>query len=745
MTAPSARISLALVLHNHQPVGNFGWVIAESYDKAYLPMVEALERHPSILMGLHYSGPLLDWLRTERPEFLDRLRALVGRGQVELLGGGYYEPVLASLPERDRIGQLERMSTEIERIGGRRPAGAWLAERVWEPDLPTSIVDAGYGWTILDDTHFRAAALDDDQLWGPYITEDQGRLLAVFGSDKRLRYGIPFGVVDDVIGHLVAGASSEGARLGFMGDDGEKFGAWPDTFEHCWGAGRWVDRFFDGIEAASGTIVTVTPTDWLERHPPIGRIYLPTSSYFEMGEWALPADQVLAFEAAAKAAEADREPWARWLRGGFWRNFQVKYREINDLHKQMLRVSEKTRAMPDGLVRARALDHLYQGQSNDCYWHGVFGGIYISHMRLATHEHLIAAEDLADSASREAGAAPDGIVRADTDLDGVDEVLVTLPGQVAVIDPAGGGGLGTWDIRAVRHALTAVMRRRPEAYHERLIAAEAAGGLDPGSVPGEASQGDRADGRPEGIHDAAIATIHDIVRSREPGLAARLRYDAYERRSGLVHLLAPGTTADAFADGAAAELGDAVDGAYEVGSLGPDAVELSRDVLLGDSGAVRVLKRFRFGADRARPTTELTVTVTNLSDGPVRFDLAVEWALTMLGGGGNPAAYYRIGDEAFSHDSSGDRRDLDTIVSGNTFVGVELASSAEPAARTWWSPIETISNSEFGFERVYQGSALVFVWPVELASGASRTVVIRNVVTTAVDRREGEAATERGA
>ena len=111
MTAPSARISLALVLHNHQPVGNFGWVIAESYDKAYLPMVEALERHPSILMGLHYSGPLLDWLRAERPEFLDRLSALVGRGQVELLGGGYYEPVLASLPERDRIGQLERMST----------------------------------------------------------------------------------------------------------------------------------------------------------------------------------------------------------------------------------------------------------------------------------------------------------------------------------------------------------------------------------------------------------------------------------------------------------------------------------------------------------------------------------------------------------------------------------------------------------------------------------------------------------
>ena len=348
------------------------------------------------------------------------------------------------------------------------------------------------------------------------------------------------------------------------------------------GRDGWVDRFFDALAAASGTIATITPTDWLDRHPPVGRIYLPTSSYFEMGGWALPADQVLAFETTAKAAEAHREPWARWLRGGFWRNFQVKYREINDLHKQMLRVSGKTDAMADGPDRARALDHLYQGQSNDCYWHGVFGGIYISHMRLATHQHLIAAEDLADSAARVAGSPPDGIAPADTDLDGVDEVLVTLPGQVAVIDPGEGGGLGTWDIREARHALTAVMRRRPEAYHALLVAADAVG------APGAATDGPAP----------AIATIHDIVRSREPGLAARLVYDAYERRSGLVHLLAPDTHADAFTAGRAVELGDATDGAYDVMSIDPDSVELARDVVVGDDGAVvRVVKRFRFGAD----------------------------------------------------------------------------------------------------------------------------------------------------
>src|SRR4051812_1575512 len=103
------RISLALTLHNHQPVGNFGWVIAETYDRAYLPMLDALERHPAVRVALHYTGPLLDWIRAERPQFIDHLAALVGRGQVEIVGGGWYEPVLAALPERDRIGQLIRM------------------------------------------------------------------------------------------------------------------------------------------------------------------------------------------------------------------------------------------------------------------------------------------------------------------------------------------------------------------------------------------------------------------------------------------------------------------------------------------------------------------------------------------------------------------------------------------------------------------------------------------------------------
>ena len=93
-----------------------------------------------------------------------------------------------------------------------------------------------------------------------------------------------------------------------------------------------MDRFFAALEANREWLELVTPSEWLAREAPLGRVYVPTSSYTEMGEWALPADEALAFEHALHEAETAGRPEARWLRGGFWRNFQVKYREINELH-----------------------------------------------------------------------------------------------------------------------------------------------------------------------------------------------------------------------------------------------------------------------------------------------------------------------------------------------------------------------------------------------------------------------------
>ncbi|HEX5590243.1 MAG TPA: alpha-amylase/4-alpha-glucanotransferase domain-containing protein [Candidatus Limnocylindrales bacterium] len=711
----SRRIALALTLHNHQPVGNFGWVIEETHRHAYLPMVEALERHPQVRLGLHYTGPLLEWLGVEHPDFLDRLRALVARGQVEILGGGYFEPVLASLPERDRLSQLTRMADEVERLFGRRPTAAWLAERVWEPDLPTSLAGAGYQSTIVDDAHFRAASIPEDAMWGPYTTEDQGRLLIVFGTEQGLRYRIPFRQVDDVIAYLWDHATEDGGRLGTMGDDGEKFGAWPSTWKHCWGEERWVDRFFEALEANAGWLTTTTPSDWLAANGPLGRVYIPVGSYAEMGEWALPAGEGRAFHDALERARAEGRPEARWLRGASWRNFQVKYREINDLHKRMLRVSEKVAAMPAGPARDAAHDDLLRGQSNDVYWHGLFGGIYLPHLRLATVAHLVAAEDAAD---RALGTWRGSEVR-DLDLDGRDEVRLAADGQVVTIDLDEGAGIGDWDIRAARHALGSVLRRRPEAYHETLRRST--------DTSEAAASGD----------GGALASIHDIVRSKEAGLVDRLRYDDHERRSALIRFLPADCTAAEYGAGESPDIGSALAAPQRVVDIGEAGlVTEGRAVVWTPDGdrAVDVRKAVELGGGRLDPSLTVRVTVTNRSDGPIRCRVGQEWAITMLGGGGNPSAWYEVGESRRSHDGSGTADGVARIAQGNDWVGVTLESRPSPAADAWWAPIETVSNSEDGFERVYQGSSLLLSWPLDLAPGTAATFSVEQQVTVARDR-----------
>jgi 4-alpha-glucanotransferase len=718
------RISLALTLHNHQPVGNFGWVLADVFDRAYEPMLFALERHPTVRLSMHYSGPLLDWLRSERPEAIQRLRELVARGQIEILGGGDSEPVLASLPERDRIGQLVRMRDSVETLFGQRPRGAWLAERVWEPDLPTSLVAAGYEWTILDDAHFRAAAIPEADLWGPYTTDDQGHLIRIFGTEEGLRYRIPFRPVPEIIEYLRAHATDAGDRVGMMGDDGEKFGAWPTTQEHCWGEGRWVDRFFTALEENADWLSTTTPSDWLDRHPPIGRVYVPTGSYAEMGEWALPADEAISFEAAVRRAAAEGRPEARWLRGAFWRNFQVRYREINDLHKMMLRASTAVDEMPEGPARDRAVDRLFAGQSNDPYWHGLFGGVYLSHIRAAAHANLIAAQDLADTAS---GSHEDHSL-VDLDLDGVDEVRLANDAQVVTVDLGEGAGIGGWDVRAVRHSLTDVMRRRPEAYHEhvRRLALMPAP-TQPGGV-------DRPQRR-SAIDMEGPRSIHDTLRLKELGLEDHLVYDAYERRSGLVRVLSPDATMHDWAMARAIDLGDAVDGAFEVVDLAADRLVVRRAALLAGAH-VDVTRTVVLGGDRAAPTLEVGLTLEHRDGAALDVRLGLEWSLTMLGGGANPAAWWEFEGRRRPHDSSGEAADVDSLAQGNDTIGITVRTSLDEPADAWWAPIETVSNSEDGFERVYQGAGLLLSWPLRLVAGERWERTVRHAVRTDRDERD---------
>src|SRR5262244_2707344 len=171
---------LVLLIHAHQPCGNFDDVFERSYETCYLPFLEMLEKHPSVHMGLHYSGPLIRWIEENRSDYFPLLKKMACRGQVEVIGGGLYEPILVSIPLQDQHEQLTRFGVYIEEHFGKRPAGVWLAERVWEPQLPSVLAGAGVDYTFVDDSHFLSAGFEPQELFGAYIAEDCGLSVRLF-------------------------------------------------------------------------------------------------------------------------------------------------------------------------------------------------------------------------------------------------------------------------------------------------------------------------------------------------------------------------------------------------------------------------------------------------------------------------------------------------------------------------------------------------------------------------------------
>jgi Domain of unknown function (DUF1926). len=69
--------------------------------------------------------------------------------------------------------------------------------------------------------------------------------------------------------------------------------------------------------------------------------------------------------------------------------------------------------------------------------------------------------------------------------------------------------------------------------------------------------------------------------------------------------------------------------------------------------------------------------------------------------------------------SQGDEADVQTAALINEWDNFKINIKFSEKCQLWRSPIETVSMSEAGFERVYQASALLPHWKLNLSPGES--------------------------
>jgi alpha-amylase/alpha-mannosidase (GH57 family) len=687
------KLHLALVVHAHQPVGNFGHVFEFSYDRCYRPFIDVLEKHPGVHLGLHYTGPLLTWIERNHPDYFERLKELAKTGRIELLGGGFYEPILISIPATDQQAQLTRLADYVEQHFGKRPAGAWLAERVWEPQLASVLAEAGVKYTVLDDIHFFSAGFEPQELFADYIAEDKGKTIRLVPGQKSLRYLIPWDTVDHVMQNLHETSQAHPDGLAAMGDDMEKFGGWPGTFEHCYEEG-WLDQLFSAFETNSSWLDVCTPSDYLNAHSPAGRADLPTASYTEMMEWALPTRTRQRYNSMLKEFESRPEVLS-FLRGSPWRGFFRKYPESNLLHKKMLRASARISAAPKRRVGSKAAEELkrardlvLQAQCNDAYWHGIFGGLYAPHLRTDLWRNLVRAEITADLQTP--GGATPRVESLDFEGDGRTELLFTAPEYQALLKPSDGGTLAVLDFRPTESTLINSVLRQPEAYHARL--------KDPNYRPA-----------------TSTASAYEQTKVKESGLEKFLVYDRWPRHTFRLFVFDPSLKHSDYEALALHEDAGLAGGEFKVLSSDPHNAELTHQVQFVVHGAeseplvtLRATKRFSFGP--APGGCEIACEVELKLEAPLARPVAVglESVINLLAPGTS---------DRFFETPSG-RQDLrfsgtlpgPALRMEDGWQRVRIALNAPGAEQYWIAPIETVSESEEGFERVYQGSQILAVW-----------------------------------
>lgn len=718
-----AEIYLSLVFHNHQPVGNFDFVFQEAYDRAYKPLADCLDRHPSIQVAMHFTGPLLDWLQETHPDYLKQIAAQVKRGQLEILSGAYYEPILMMLHDEDKIGQTRKLTATIQQLFDTTPTGMWLAERIWEPHLPKPIHEAGIDYTIIDDKHFVSAGFHDEDLFGYFVSEEQGYTVNLIPTQTTLRYLIPWRPVHEVMSWL--GEQAEHRQTpgkapvwAVMADDGEKFGHWPMTYDSIWGE-NWMDDFFSELEANAAWVKTIHPGEYVRRFRARGIAYLPTASYLEMSEWALPSPDSYLLRDLRESYELQLQHLPEWdrnkrqeieqvlrfLQGSFWRNFLVKYPEINHMQKRGLALSSRIHAMPPGDKKEQALDALWASQCNCGYWHGLFGGVYLFHIRSINYMNILKAETLVDGTQ-------DRMWYEETDFnaDSYEELMVGNGPLSMVVEPANGGMITELDYRPALYNLLNIMTRHPEGYHIQIREAAATNML---MVPGDDPT--QFEGEP--------------LRAKERGLEHHIYEDWHQRGMFIDHFLGDHASLYGFEAAQYPEQGDFVNQDYQhkFDQQG-DTLHLTLwregNVWIGEHHVpVRVDKTLSL--IKGQTTFDVAYQITNLGDIFLSCRFGTEITFGFDGGDNDKYCFIEIDGGRYSMGVSGEIPNMRAYRAVSLIRKFGIRFELDQSATLWRFPLAPITLSEGGFERVHQGVVTMPWWRIELTPGAKWEVGLK--------------------
>ena len=661
------KVSLLFGIHMHQPVDNFGEAVDEAVALCYRPFFETMAKYPEFKFSVHCSGWLLDFIMQKHPDIFANMQKLTQSGSIEWVGAGYYEPVLSAIPSRDRVAQIEKLSKFIKKNLGTKPKGLWLTERVWEASIVPDIVSCGLDFVVVDDYHFLSSGYDGTKMDGYYTTEEGGAELGLFPISKALRYALPFFSPERSVEAILAcGKRKDSAAIIF--DDAEKFGLWPKTNDWVYGK-KWLERFVEAV-LAHEEIESVHYSTYKQKKRSLGIAYLNNTSYFEMGEWSLRTHQALALEELKeKLGENYFDTLGvAFLKGGIWKNFFAKYHESNYLHKRMLYFSLKQESLEKGVK-----DALYRLQTNDVFWHGVFGGLYLPNLRDNAYRYLLELEKSQAKKTIQTEVL-------DIDKDGYEELKVLTSELSAVFSSQHGGQMVEFGSLASLFNWQNTLMRRKEAYHEKI--------LHPKPVVIHAPK-----------REDEIETIHKDISDLGQELSHLLHFDWHPKFSFIDHFSQNEFTLYTFENLTFNEVGDFANQPFEFNKKN-NSYKRDGGIYLDRKYETSVQKSYSF----AEKKIELSMACTTQYEHKLfyavecNFHFAHPYKTTFNG---------KLIGEGFHEYGT------DSLIIIDDFTQQVLRIKTDRACDVFAYVLHTVSQSEVGFDKVAQGISFILSFPFE--------------------------------
>jgi alpha-amylase/alpha-mannosidase (GH57 family) len=662
-------VNFGIVIHNHQPVGNFDFVVRDASQKAYIPFLKTLKKFPKVRIGLHFSGVLLDMLAEYTPEVIDLVGELVSLGQVEIVGGAYGEPILPSCSVESIIEHILMQSNQIQKYFDTEPRGIWTPERVWEEWLPLPLASAGIEYTFLDDFHFLSAGLGRDDLNCRWITEHSGSKIHLFPISKTLRYLIPFSSPKDSIDFL---ESLPESSLAIFGDDGEKFGIWPHTYHSCYEEG-WLENFFK-LLTANNTINIMLPSESYENLKAKGPVYIPSCSYPEMMEWSLPPPMQNELKRLRPKTGLESTPEEAYMRGASWKNFLHRYPESNNMHKRVKLTELAMRKQEISLGK-----HFLSSQCNCGYWHGVFGGIYLPHLRRAVYRELIQSE-LDNNVRFE----PWDVI--DFNMDGHKEIILNDGNFKAVITHSHGAFVTELDSYKIKYNICDVLMRHEEAYSQEIA------NLGNGSAPG---------------------SIHDGIWLKEGQTVKNLVFDTERRGLFIDHFLENPPTWEDARNNNIHEISDLSTEAFEIDCIESGFVLLKNTGIL-NSTKLEISKSFSLSDG----FLNVNYMIKNNSTKSTSFHFCPQFDIASEAGYGEYAKISWDGKDYGLNNDISDRVSNFELKMPNSAITLQIS----PPTNALQYIVETCSNSEGGIESIQQGLCVMPIYKINLLQGESYSI-----------------------